>query len=206
MKIEFILRKIFWRYYYLKTFVFYRPFVKKAFGKFLIINPIVFSSKNIEVGKNVFIRNNARIEAIEQREGIKYDPLIQISDNVSIEQNFHLTCGKKITIGSNTAISANVTITDIHHPYTDIDLPPERQPLEIKEVTIGADCKIYNNVVILPGTDLGKHITVGANSVVKGIKYPDYCVIAGAPAKIIKRYNFESKSWENTDSTGNFIK
>ena len=69
---------------------------------------------------------------------------------------------------------------------------------------IEENCKIYNNVVILPNTKLGKHTTVGANSVVSGI-FPDYCVIVGAPAKIVKRYCFEEQKWKKTDNNGNFI-
>lgn len=200
------MRSFLLKFHFVKTFLFYRPFVKKAYGKFLVINPIFFSSKHIIIGRNVFIRNNARVEAVDEHQGIKYHPVIQIFDNVSVEQNLHLTCCNKISIGANTAISANVTITDIHHPYNDINQPPDKQPFEVKEVIIGDDCKIYNNVVILPGTILGKHTTVGANSVVKGVKYPDYCVLAGIPAKIIKRYDFETGNWINTDSEGNFIK
>lgn len=206
MKIELTFKKIIRYYHYVKTYLFYRPFLKRSYGKFLIINPILFTPQHFIIGKNVFIRDNSRLEGIIQHREVKFSPLIEIGDNVSIEQNLHLTCANKIIIGNNTAISANVTITDIHHPYIDIDQAPEKQPLEVKEVIIGEDCKIYNNVVILPGAVLGKHTTVGANSVVKGIKYPDYCVIAGAPAKIIKRYRLETKRWESTNSAGDFVK
>jgi acetyltransferase-like isoleucine patch superfamily enzyme len=48
---------------------------------------------------------------------------------------------------------------------------------------------------IMAGTRLGKQCIVGANSVVKG-EFPDYCVIVGAPAKIVKKYNFETQEWE----------
>lgn len=48
---------------------------------------------------------------------------------------------------------------------------------------------------IQAGTVLGKQCIVGANSVVRGT-FPDYCVIAGVPAKIIRKYNAESHSWE----------
>jgi acetyltransferase-like isoleucine patch superfamily enzyme len=195
MKVEFILKKAVRWYHVIKTFLFYRPFLKKASGKFLIINPIVFTPQHCIIGKNVFIRNNARIEGVDKYEKLNYSPLIQIGDNVLIEQNLHLTCANKITIGCNTAIASNVTITDINHCYTDISVPPERQPLQVKEVVIGEACKIYNNAVILPGTILGKHNIVGANSVVSGA-FPDYCVIAGAPAKIVKRYNYETEKWE----------
>ncbi len=130
--------------------------------------------------------------------------MIQIGNNFSIQQNMHLTCAKAISIGSNTAIAANVTITDINHSYVDILIPVEKQPWEISPVEIGEDCKIYNNAVILPGTKLGKHNVVGANSVVSAI-FPDFCVIVGIPASIIKRYNFQSKKWQKTNKFGEFI-
>ena len=56
----------------------------------------------------------------------------------------------------------------------------------------------------MQGTTIGKHCTVGANSVVSGT-FGDYCVIVGAPAKIIKRYSFEKQDWLKTDAKGEFI-
>jgi acetyltransferase-like isoleucine patch superfamily enzyme len=170
-----------------------------------IKNPCLIRNKScIYIGKNVSIRNYARIEAVTIYGDQLYNPKIIFEDNVSIEQSLHLTSAENIVIGKNTAIAANVTITDIHHSYDDIDIPIERQKLRVVPVKIGDDCKIYNNAVILQGTTMGKHVTVAANSVVtKDI--PDYCVVAGIPAKIIKRYNFERKQWEKTNSQGEFL-
>ena len=56
----------------------------------------------------------------------------------------------------------------------------------------------------MAGTTLGKQCIVGANSVVKG-NYPDYCVIVGAPAKIVKKYNMERCIWQKTNEFGRFI-
>lgn len=163
--------------------------------KNIILHPLLITYKYLATGDHVFVRDAARIEGISTYLSHKYDPKIVLGNKVSIEQNLHLTCANSISIGNNTAIAANVTITDITHPYTDISLPPEQQPIEVSSVVIGEDCKIYNNAVILPGTILGKHNVVGANSVVGGV-FPDYCVIAGAPAKIIKYYNPATKNWE----------
>lgn len=196
--------KFFFYYNVLKGWFFYKPFFRKASFKYVIINPILITPKFISLGRNVFIRNNARIEGVSEYAKILYNPEIIIDDNVSIEQNLHLTCAKKIFIGKNTAIAANVTITDIHHPYLDIKVPIEKQMIETNPVCVGEECKIYNNVVILPGTIIGKHCTIGANSVISGV-FPDYCVAVGSPAKIIKRYSFDKKNWLNTDSQGNFI-
>ncbi len=192
-------------YHRVKTFLLYRPFIKKISGKFVIINPILFTPRYLIVEGSVFIRNHARIEGINYYEGKSFNPQIILNKNVSIEQNLHLTCAVKIEIGQNTAIAAHVTITDINHPYKDISRPIEKQMIETKEVFIAENCKVYNNAVILPGATIGKHSIIAANSVVTGKKYPDHCVIAGSPAIVIKRFNTKSNQWEKTTPNGDFI-
>jgi len=178
---------------------------KELGNRSFIYKPMVLTPSSIVINNNVFVHFNARIEGIESYEGITYKPEIILDDNCTIQQNIHLTCAQKVYIGKYTAIAANVTITDIHHPYDDINVPIEKQRLEIKPVLIGDDCKIYNNSVILPGTIIGRHCTIGANSVVSGT-IPEYSVVTGAPAQIVKRYCFESQRWLKTDNNGNFKK
>jgi len=156
---------------------------------------ILITKKYIHCGKMVRVEKNCRIEGIKRYNDKYFTPKIILHDNVSIQQNLHLTCASRIEIGKNTAIAANVTITDIHHPYIDINVPIEKQDIEVKEVHIGEDCKIYNNTVILSGITIGKHVTIGANSVVTH-DIPDFCVVAGLPAKVIKQYNFKTNQWE----------
>jgi len=171
--------------------------------KSTIYKPLIFSRNNIKWEDGLWIFRNCRIEAVRKYMGVEFDPFIIIHKNVSIQQNCHITCAERIEIGANTAIANNVTITDIDHPYNDISIPIERQPLIIKPVFIGKDCKIYNNAVILQGTHIGNHCVVGANSVVKGV-FPDYSIIVGCPARIVKRFNQDTNSWERTNSDGSF--
>ena len=179
-----------------------------TFGEFhrtdRIINPIKITPKFIYMKEYVQVYNNARIEGVSKYNEILYCPKIIFKRSVTIQQNLHLTCANSIVVGENTAIAANVTITDIHHPYLDVNIPIERQDLKVGFVEIGDDCKIYNNAVILQNTRLGKHVTVGANSVVSGV-FPDYCVIVGAPAKIVRRYDFTMSKWRKTNSEGDFV-
>lgn len=170
----------------------------------VIIRPILLTPQFITMEENVSIFYHARIEGISYYGTQVYKPNIILRAGVSVQQNLHLTCANSIIVGNNTAIAANVTITDIHHPYKSIDTPIEKQDIEINNVVIGPDCKIYNNVVILPGTIIGKHVTVGANSVVSGV-FPDYCVIVGSPARIVKRYDEVNQCWRHTDSKGAFV-
>lgn len=169
-----------------------------------IINPLKITPRYISVGHGVYVFSNARIEGISRYNNNSYTPHIRLCDGVSIQQGLHLTCANHIEIGKNTAVAANVTITDIHHPYKNIDIPIERQDIEVSEVVIGEDCKIYNGAVILPGVHIGRHVTVGANAVVN-INIPDFCVAVGSPARIIKRYNEKTQRWEKTDKNGFFL-
>lgn len=169
-----------------------------------VYKPILFTDKTIKWSGYVTIFPNARIQGVERYLDNNYTPLLVLKNGVSIQQNCHITYAKSIEIGEETAIAANVTITDIDHPYQNIDLPVEKQPLEVMPVKIGKDCKVYNNAVILQGTTIGNHCVIGANSVVKG-HFPAYCIIVGAPAKIVKRYNPHTSKWEKTNPDGSFI-
>lgn len=180
--------------HFLKTFFLYRPFFKRAGKRIIICDPIFITPKCITMGSRIFVRHFARIEGVSKYLENSFEPILEIEDGVSIEQNAHITFAGRIFIGANTAIASNVTISDIIHPHENIALPPERQPIRTAGVTIGKNCKIYNNSVILPGTTLGNHNIVAANSVVSG-SYPDYCVIAGAPARIVKIYDVKTNSW-----------
>lgn len=171
-----------------KNLIILSPFFKNYGKGTRVENAYYLTPQYISLGKKVLICKNARIEGVSFYQGINFHPSIILEDNVSIQQNFHLTCANQIIIKKETAIAANVTITDIIHPYQDVLIPIEKQPIKFDEVEIGEACKIYNNAVILPGVILGKHCVIAANSVVRKGIYPDYSIIAGSPAKLISQY------------------
>jgi acetyltransferase-like isoleucine patch superfamily enzyme len=185
--------------YYLFNFRRYKSLHYTAF----IESPILITPQHVVFEKYVSIFKHCRIQGITNYNSKTYNPLITFEENVSCQQNLHLTCAEQIRIGKNTAIAANVTITDINHSYDDIEISIERQDISVKPVKIGEDCKIYNGAVILPGTIIGKHCVIGANSVAFG-SFPDFSIITGNPARIIKRYSFEKKKWLKTNEKGEF--
>ncbi|WP_404970326.1 acyltransferase [Vibrio campbellii] len=129
--------------------------------------------------------------------------IIFLGEGVNVQQHCHITCGEKVSIGDNTAITANVTITDIIHPYQDIGIAPVYQEINTRPVVIEENCLISNNAVILPGSHLGKHTIVAANSVVCGLKTKGYCVVAGSPAKVVKFYDADLEKWLSPSSDKN---
>jgi acetyltransferase-like isoleucine patch superfamily enzyme len=86
-----------------------------------------------------------------------------------------------------------VYITDQNHDYRDITVPISQQSQPERAVVIGDNSWIGHGAVILPGSHIGKHVVIGANSVVTG-KIPDYSVAVGSPAKVIRRYQ-EGSGW-----------
>ena len=89
-----------------------------------------------------------------------------------------------ITIGKGTFIGPNVGLITANH-----DPANPNNHLEAKPISLGEKCWIGMNSVILPGVCLGPNTTVGAGSVVTK-SFPDgECIIAGNPAKIIRKLN-----------------
>lgn len=181
-----------------KTQLFYRIFFNKLDSNSIIKNPMLLVNVDkISIGKNVFIRDFIRLEAVN-------DGSLIIEDGVSMEQRCHITTAGELIIGSHTTILFDIMITDIDHEYEDLNLPVAQQPLRVSKTYIGENCFIGSGAKIQAGTILGKHCVVGTNAVVRGT-FPDYSVIVGIPARIVKRYDLEKKEWRRTDAKGEFI-
>ena len=177
------------------SYVRYSVVCKRYGFKTIILSPLaIVGAKYMSIGKCCFIHKNARIEAVSFYENVVYTPNLIMEDGVFIQQNFHCTCAHLVKIGRGTSITANVGIFDIIHPYENIDINPRNQSILTKDVIIGESCMVGMNSVILPGTILGKHCVVGANSVVSGV-FDDYYVIVCSPARVVKKYNKETREW-----------
>lgn len=97
----------------------------------------------------------------------------------------------KLIIGKGTKIAPNCGFITTNHDFNDLD-----KSAEGKEINIGEKCWIGMNSVILPGVTLGEHTIVGAGSIVTK-SFPDgNCIIAGNPAKLVRKLE------ENIQETG----
>jgi acetyltransferase-like isoleucine patch superfamily enzyme len=127
--------------------------------------------------------------------------LLSIGEDVKINHRVHIACLDKINIGDRVLMASGVYISDHSHgSYTGANqshpkTPPNERALVAKPVIIGNDCWLGQHVCVLPGVTIGHSVIVGAGSVVtKDI--PDFCIAAGNPAKIIKKYHFTENIWE----------
>ena len=100
-----------------------------------------------------------------------------------------------VTIGNNVMLAQNIVVSGLNHEYADVTKPPKDQGVSKKLITIADDVWIGANCVITAGVTIGKHSVIGAGSIVTK-DVPEYTVAAGNPARILKRYNFETKNWE----------
>lgn len=155
------------------------------------------NTQRISIGKGVVIRPYCWIAAMINDLPIKnaFDPWIEIQDGVSIGRFAHITVSNGLVIEKNVLITEGVLISDTIHGYEDISTPIIKQrmfnrgPIRIKEgAWIGNGARIVGSVTI------GKNSIVGANAYVDK-DVPDYCIVGGIPAKILKIYDHELKQW-----------
>ncbi|NOW94091.1 DapH/DapD/GlmU-related protein [Mucilaginibacter sp. SG564] len=100
-----------------------------------------------------------------------------------------------VTLGNYVMLAQNIVLSGLNHGYEDVTTPPRLQKVTTKQIIIADNVWIGANSVVTAGVTIGKHAIIGAGSVVtKDI--PEYSVAVGNPAKVIKKYNFTTKSWE----------
>jgi len=180
----------------LRTFwfalVYRRSFRSLGSGALLVAPFRLDGAEGIEVGtKSVFQRGVwlycCDIDA-------KKPAVLSIGKGCTFGYHNHITCVQSVVIGEHVLTANNVYISDNIHEYEDIERPIMHQNVKFKSaVAIGSGSWLGENVCII-GASVGKNCVIGANAVVTH-DIPDYSVAVGSPAKVIKQYNFESKSW-----------
>lgn len=155
------------------------------------------------IGDYFSCRTGLRIEAIKSYNKEKFLPSIKIGDKVHLEKNVHIATNTNIIIRNNVLIASNVYISNLNHGIYKGDIqskptiPPFLRNLSLdKDIIIEDNVWIGQNVSIVAGAKIGTSAIVSANSVVTK-DVPSYCIVAGIPAKVIKKYNFETEKWEN---------
>jgi acetyltransferase-like isoleucine patch superfamily enzyme len=121
-------------------------------------------------------------------------PKIIIGDGCTILYRFQCNAAQSVRIGRNVLIASNVLITDSDHVVEPGGVPVTRSHRFVtRPVCIEDNCWLGQNAVILKGATIGHDSIVGANSTVTH-DVPPYSVVAGNPARIIKRLKLSKES------------
>lgn len=113
---------------------------------------------------------------------------IVIGENCLINHNNVLQAGKgegKIIIGNYVHTGANVMMFAYNHGFYTKEIPSKEQDYFDASIMIEDDVWIGAGTVILPGVHIGKGVVIAAGAVVNK-DVPDYAVVGGVPAKVLK--------------------
>jgi acetyltransferase-like isoleucine patch superfamily enzyme len=151
-----------------------------------------FQGYNIELGTDCFINYNVTI--MDEAKGMLcYTPRQGSStsaDNSTCSLSPDHSC-RLIIIGRDTLIAPDVKIYN-HASHPDERLRDDDAEMGYRfPVTIGSRCWIGGGATILPGVTIGNSAAVAAGAVVtKDVE--ERCLVAGVPARVVKRYPRES--------------
>lgn len=169
-------------------FSLYNKIFYKNFWNFSLVKypNYIKGKKYITIWKNSYIWKYSFIYMVTEYNKKYYTPNLKIGNNVWIWQNLHISCIKSIVIEDSVMISRWVFIWDSFHDFSDINKPIKEQDMVYwGDVIIKEWSFIGINACIMPWVSIWRNSIVWANSVVTK-NVPDYSVVGGVPAKVIK--------------------
>jgi len=170
----------------------------RRFGKRSVIKPFprkLAGNRYIEIGDDCFFGDGLVLIATRSYMGVQYNPSCVFGARCYFGSDAVISCTSTIRIGDDVLTSSRVFIGDSYHGYEDVSRPVIAQPMSGEaDVHIGDGCFLGIGSAIMPGVTLGRNCFVGANAVVTR-SFPDYSVVAGIPARLIRRYDAEARRW-----------
>ncbi len=171
-----------------------------------LLNPVVH-----KVSSRAVIRRRIRLDVFPFKKFVVGDGCI-IEDftlianavgDVIMGKKVLIGAGSKITgpvtFGDNILLAQNVVMSGLNHNFDDITLPIVQQGFSVKEIRVDDGVWIGAGAIITAGVHIGKNAVVGAGSVVTK-DVPAYSVVVGNPARIVKQYDFQLKTWIKINS------
>ncbi|WP_058041399.1 acyltransferase [Streptomyces roseifaciens] len=148
----------------------------------------VFGERWIELGDHCIIGEQVTLTA-GMMPGLDLgpDPVLRLGNGVVLGRGSHVVASQPVTFGDDVFCGPYVYVTSDNHSYDDPHQPIGRQWPRSAPVSIGSGSWLGTGAVILPGARLGRNVVVAAGSVVRG-EVPDHAVVAGAPAKVVRRW------------------
>jgi acetyltransferase-like isoleucine patch superfamily enzyme len=169
-------------------------------GSFVAFPPtVIYGEGRISIGERTTIGPLASISAgMPSQAGLTGDPVITIGDRCMLGKGIGIIGHERIDIGDDIWTGHYVYITDQNHGYEDVDAPIGVQMWTNEPVTIGSGSWLGHGAIILPGSHIGRNVVVAGGAVVTAGKIPDFSVVAGVPARVVRRYE-PGEGWTPTN-------
>lgn len=176
-----------------------------VFGDWSLIQPVLEEQKNKVV--DYVVENDCRNSAIPMLDlkdiKARIEPGAIIRDHVTIGENAVIMMGASINIGAvigegsmidmNAVLGGRATVGKNAHIGAGAVLAGVIEPPSASPVVVEDDALIGANAVVLEGVRIGKGAVVAAGAIVTEDVEP-YTVVAGAPARFIKKIDEKTKS------------
>jgi acetyltransferase-like isoleucine patch superfamily enzyme len=118
---------------------------------------------------------------------------IRIGDNVGIGEFAYIGGSGGVFIGSDTIVGQYFSVHPENHNFNDRSQLIREQGVTRSGITIGDGCWIGAKVTMTDGAKVGRHCVIAAGSVVTE-SFPDYSLIGGVPARLIRTIGADIKN------------
>jgi len=162
----------------------------------------LFGERYISIGEGTIIGPSVSLSAgVSPAHDLGAVEIVTIGDRCLIGKGSGIVGHERVVIGDDVFTGHHVYITDANHGYEDPDLPIGQQFAPPRPVSIGEGSWLGHGTIVLPGATIGRHVVVGAGSVVTG-DLPDFSVAVGNPARVIRRYRADQGWFEVGEDAG----
>jgi acetyltransferase-like isoleucine patch superfamily enzyme len=167
-----------------------RGFARFGPGSMIAFPPtVIYGEGRIAIGAGTTIGPLSSVSAgMPSQADLRGDPVITIGDRCMLGKGIGIVGHERIEFGDDIWTGHYVYVTDQNHGYEDLDLPIGVQMWKNVPVSIGDGSWLGHGAVVLPGSRIGRHVVVAAGAVVAGLQVPDRSIVAGVPARVVRRH------------------
>lgn len=174
------------------------PYAALGAGSFVAPGASITCPHRVEIGSGVTIMPGAWLSVVEEHLGRRYEPRLRIGDRAWLGRDIVIACMGLVEIGADVLTADRVFVGDTYHGYRDPQRPIAQQAMsEPRPVRIGAGAFLGVGSIVLPGVTIGENGYVGAGAVVTS-DVPARAVVAGNPARVIRRWDDAAGAWADS--------